>query len=414
MTAEDQSFIENLNQAQDGPKRAGARAGFKSTVQKAGGSMRDLGNVPIDALHVRKGYNVRLLGKRHEKRVEAYVRSILANGYREDKAFTCSVEKEGGEEKIYLVSGHTRLEAIRRANEMGASITTVPVICVPEGTGEIELTLDLVLSNDGSPLSMYEQGIVNERLIKQGLSMTEIARRQGYTEGHVRNTLELRTAPIEIVQWLADDVIAETFALKMIREHGAHAVAVIRRGLEKAAQMGKTKVTDATVDGPRIPPKVGTAAVNALENFMSKIDSTMLDQLSNVQGGLDDETSVSIPVGLLRELLSASGEIEDFRKGLIEKEARAKDRLRLTQERDARREARIARKSAADARKKQRQNNVQADSREENVQKQTFSAAEVNPDGSSDGVPPTSEYNRDSSDIDELPNYDDMINQSLE
>ncbi len=323
MTVENQFPIKNLDQIQEGPNLDIVRAGFKNAIKKVGGSMRDLGSVPIEALRVRKGYNVRLHGKNHEARIESMLQSILANGYREDKPLTCSVEREGDEEVIYLVSGHTRLEAIRRANEQGANITTVPVLCVPEGTDEVDLNLDLVISNDGSPLSMYEQGIVNERSIKQGLAMTEIARRQGVTEGHIRNTLELRAAPDEIVVWLADGVIAETFALETIRKHGPRAVKVIEKGLEKAAAMGKTKVTTATVEGPKIPSKVGVAAVSAVESFMSKLDAVVLESVvGGPQGGelLDDSAPVSVPAGLLRELLSANKEIEDFRNGLLEKE----------------------------------------------------------------------------------------------
>lgn len=428
MSAEDQSLPSNFDQVQEGPIIDIVRAGFKATVKKAGGSIRDLGNVPVDALRVRKGYNVRLHGKRHDERIEAVAQSILANGYREDKPFTCSVEREGNDEVIYLVSGHTRLEAIKRANERGANITTVPVLCIPEGTNEVDLTLDLVLSNDGAPLTMYEQGIVNERLIKQGLSMTEIARRQGFTEGHVRNTLELRTAPSQIVQWLADGVIAETFALKTIRKHGARAVKVIEKGLEKAAELGKTKVTAATVEGPKIPPKVGVAAVSAVESFISKLDSQVLEKVvGGPEGGeaLDD-APVTVPAGLLRELMSANKEIEEFRNALVEKEEKAKERLIKAQERDARREARQARKAEAEARKAERlAKGKQAKTAKESKASAgaTCSLSAASSNRKSVNVVPFAldqrndaerdfDFDRDHSDANELPDYEAMMNQA--
>ena len=413
-----ESVLEHLKQVEQSPSLNIVRAGFKSTVNKVGGSTRDMGNVPIEALKIRKGYNVRLRGQRYTQRVNALAQSILANGYRQDKPITCSVEREEGGEVIYVVSGHTRLAAIHLANEQGAGIVSVPVISVPEGTTSADLTFDLFISNDCEPLSMYEQGILNERLMRdEGLTAVDIARSQGVTEGHIRNTLELRKAPPQIVQWFADGVVAETLALEIMRKHGEKAVQIIQKGLDKATLAGKTKVTAAAVDGPKIPSKVSVAAVSAVEGFVSRLDQELLRRVvaepDEGQGASDDEP-VSIPAGLLRELLKANNEIESFRQSLVEKEEKAKERQLKERERQERREKRQALKAEREARvlaRAQAKLEKAQASGSDGQGKTNLPALSSRSDSIS--VVATDGYERDRSDIDNVPDYDDQwMNQA--
>lgn len=410
--------VEHFEQIDEAPKLNIVRAGFKSTVTKVGGSMRDMGNVPLEALTIRKGYNVRLRGQRYEQRVNALAQSIVANGYRQDKPITCSVEREGSVEVIYVVSGHTRLAAIHKANEQGADIRSVPVICIPEGTTSADLTLDLMISNDGEPLTMYEQGLVNERLVRdEGLTAVEVARRQGVTEGHIRNTLELRKAPAQIVQWFADGVVSETFALEIMRKHGDKAVQVIQKALDKAAMAGKTKVTASAVDGPKIPAKVSVAAVSAVEGFVNRLDENVLRRVvadpEQDQGAQDDEP-VSIPAGLLRELLKANTEIESFRQSLVEKEEKAKERQVKERERQERREKRQALKAEREARALARAKEKLARAEALEAERQSKSSLPaMAARGNTISVSASEGYERDRSEANDVPNYDDdWMNQA--
>lgn len=424
MTATEQTVLTNLEQIETGPNLDFVRAGFKNTVRKLGGAIGDKANVPVEALRIRDGYNVRLNGKKHESSIERLTQSILENGFRQDKPLTCVVVKEDDEEVIYVVAGHRRLEAVRRANLQGADISHLPIISVPEGTNETDLTFDLVLSNDGEGLGMYEQGFVNERLVSQGHSISEIARRQGFTEGHIRNTLDLRAAPRPIVQWLADGVIAETFALETMRKHGSKAVQVIERGLEKAVALGKSKVTTATTEGPKIPPKVGVAAVSAVESFMSRLDQQVLAKVvGDPEAGVepDHDAPVTVPAGLLRELMVANKEIIDFRNSLTEKEEKAKERLQKSQERDARRAEREARKAEKEAKAKAREEAKLAKEearRAKEVAKQQKAIARPQSDdasresGDDDGI--VGDLIVDRSDAQDELDYDSIIDQSNE
>lgn len=386
--------------------------------------------VPLASVRVRPGYNVRLPGVKREARVVGILQSILANGYLQDKPLTCVRGQESGEDVYFVVAGHTRLEAVRRANEQGANITHLPVICKSAGAGKVALTMDLVLSNNTEPLSMYEQGIVNERLVAEGLSVSEIARRQGrYTEGHIRNTLELRAAPFAIVQWLADDVIAETFALNMIRKHGDAAVEVIARGLEKASSVGKVRVTAASVDGPKIPAKVGAAAVSAVESFISKLDPTILQQVTGDGGkAADDDEKIVLTAGALRELMGARQQIADFRESVALKEDKAKERHEKAQAKSAR-QAKKAADDAEKAAKKQLRLQKRAEKDAANAAKKGAPKASV---AKASSAPPAKASSRstpiyddiqmqpnapaneadedgrvvDRSDVDDIPNYD--------
>lgn len=357
MNATEQSLIDQLAAISAGPDLSFAAGAEGAAGAAAGTEPTAIVVVALTSLRVRSGYNVRLPGVKREARVVGVLQSILANGFLQDKPLTCMRGQEGGEDVYFIVAGHTRFEAVRRANEQGANITHLPVICLPAGTSEVTLTMDLVLSNNNEPLGMYEQGIVNERLVADNLSVSEIARRQGYTEGHIRNTLELRAAPVEIVGWLADDVISETFALNMLRKHGDAAVQVIARGLEKATALGKGRVTAAAVDGPKIPAQVGAAAVSAVESFVSKLDPAILQMVQgDGEGGVasDDDAKIVLTAGALRELMGARKQIAEFRESVVQKEGKAKERLEKAQAKEAKKAKKDADAAEKEAKKKKR------------------------------------------------------------
>lgn len=305
---------------------------FKKTMKDLGATTRDHVAVPLDKIRFRENYNVRLDGERYRQRVEHIAQLMLANGYQQDKPITGFVAEEDGEQVAYVVSGHTRVRAARRANELGASIEYIPMLSVPKGTNEIDLIFDLTISNDGAPLTLYEQGVVNQRLINRGISVAEIARRLQRSETHIRNSLELRSAPRAIIEHVEDGRISETLALELMRKHGNAAIKMIEDGVEKAKTEGRTKVTSTALRGRRLPAPLGMNAISTVENLVQALDPAVLDsvntQVSQAEEGkgLNGEATVSLPLEVVRQLLALKGEIDQAREKIAKKEAKAQAR----------------------------------------------------------------------------------------
>lgn len=125
---------------------------------------------------------------------------------------------------VYIKQGNTRLDAIETANAAGAAILQAPVLLSAEQMNGADFTLDLILSNSGAPLSLYEQGLAYNRSANEGLSNCEMARRTSVSEGHVRNARDLAKVPERLVEALAAGLIAETLALELWRAFGGEVV----------------------------------------------------------------------------------------------------------------------------------------------------------------------------------------------
>ena len=170
----------------------------KATMKDAGASSSDLWNVPVAAIRIMEGFNVRVHNTDYAAHICEIGESILANGFMKDKPLSGFVANEGGQNIIYVTDGHSRLEAVAYANERGAQITTVPVVTKPAGTGIEDLTIGLVTSNSGKPLTPIEKAAVVKRLVGYGMEEAVIAKRLGFTVGYVGDLLKLIAAPKKI------------------------------------------------------------------------------------------------------------------------------------------------------------------------------------------------------------------------
>lgn len=302
---------------------------FKKSMKTLGATARDHVAVPIDQIQFRDNYNVRVHNAKYKARVERLANLMLANGYQQDKPITGFVTEEGGKPVAYVIAGHTRVLAARRANEQGAGIEFIPMLSVPKGTNEIDLMFDLVISNEGSPLSLFEQGVVNQRLISRGVSISTIATRQDVSEAQVRNSLDLLSAPRSIIEHVSDGHISETYALELMRKHGNDAAAMIETGLETAKTMGRTRVTSAVIEGPKMPARVTTSAVSAVQSIMGALDHQAIKTLTSEAAQTADAhglATVRLPVQVLEQLLALHEQIEQVKQKHAKKAARAEQR----------------------------------------------------------------------------------------
>ena len=196
------------------------------------------------------GFNARVRTPDYEAYTDALASDMLENGYRISKPITAFVADENGEDVIYVVGGHTRLEAVRRAIERGADITEIPVLFLPKTTSVDDLTVDLIKDNEGRPLSTYEKALVIKRLVNAGHGETEIAKKLGMTTTQVGNLEILAGAPKSMVNHIIADEVSASMVIDLLKTHGSKAPEVLEEALQKAKNSGKAKAKPADAVTP--------------------------------------------------------------------------------------------------------------------------------------------------------------------
>lgn len=219
----------------------------KAAMKEAGAVSADLWQVAPGQLRVLEGFNARVKNEAYTARVRWIADSIKANGYYKDKPLSGFVAREDGVDVIYVTGGHRRHEAVHLAISEGVDVPHVPVVIKPKGTGMEDLTVDLIVGNEGEPLTTYEQAVVCKRLAAFGWDSKEIARRVGYsTAQYVDGLLALAGAPLPIRKMVMESVISATTAIEAIKKHGDKATDVLLAAVVKA---GGGRVTAKAMPG---------------------------------------------------------------------------------------------------------------------------------------------------------------------
>lgn len=207
----------------------------KAAMKAVGAASSDLWKVAPGQLRTLEGFNARIKNDAYTARVRWIADSIKANGFYPDKPLTGFVALEDGQEVIYVTGGHRRHEGVLLAIEEGADVPTVPVVIKPRGTSMEDLTVDLVVGNEGEPLTTYEQAVVCKRLASFGWESKEIARRLGYsTAQYVDGLLSLASASLAVRRMVMESVISATVAIDAIKKHGDKAADVLLAAMVKS------------------------------------------------------------------------------------------------------------------------------------------------------------------------------------
>ncbi len=257
----------------------------KAAMKDAGASSSDLWNVPIAAIKVMEGFNVRVRNSDYAIHICEIGESILSNGYMKDKPLSGFVANEGGQNIIYVTDGHSRLEAVAYANERGAQITTVPVVTKPAGTSIEDLTVGLGTSATGRPLMPIEKAQVVKRLVGYGMEEAVIAKRLGITVGYVGDLLKLIAAPKKIRAMVESGQVSASNATDAIKKHGSNASDVLTEKLDAAMAAGKTKITKTTIKAPKRDLLAdGVKWIRGGEDRYSETDQALIELLSYLTG----------------------------------------------------------------------------------------------------------------------------------
>lgn len=275
---------------------------IKGTMSAAKASSRDLWFVDVDKLRAIEGFNVRVKDAAYHAHVRKLADSMKSEGFYADKplaGYVGKVDSEDSESVIYFYDGHCRYAAVLLANSEGAEITRLPVVVSQRGISREDLTVALVNSNAGKPLTPYEVGVVCKRLVRYALDVVEIAKRFGITAQYVNNLLSLMAAPMNVQMYVVQGIVSATYAIDVVAKHGDKAAEVLAGAKEVANAKGKARVTKKDVD-----PEVA-----AFKRVVKKNAQTMYDLVSEfimLNDHCDDTSDVAKRMRDLIETIDGS------------------------------------------------------------------------------------------------------------
>ena len=210
----------------------------------SGSIKSDLYKVERDQLYVEEGFNVRIHDADYKAHIRALANSFKENGYMQDKPLAGYVADQDGVNVIIITDGHSRLAAYDLAVSEGMDTFPLPVVTKPRGTSMEDLTIALVTSNSGRPLSPFELGQVCKRLVGYGMETKTIAQRLGYGKAYIEGLLDLVAAPKALRDLVTTGKVSATLAVETIKKVGAKdAAKTLSEGAKVAEKSGKDKVT---------------------------------------------------------------------------------------------------------------------------------------------------------------------------
>lgn len=231
---------------------------IKDAVAAASGKRRDMFDIPIGDIQVFKGFNIRIADTDNYKEdIERLKQSIMQHGFYNTKPLACVASLDAsGNDVIYVIDGHRRLEAARQAVAEGAELEALPVIMKPVDTDMLDLATSLDIENTQRALKPLERGVLVQRLRKAGLTQEAVGERLGITGRYVADLELLMGAPKEVRQLVADEKVQAYLAVKKLRANAENAVEELTAMVERAESRGQARATQADEGEGRPPVKM--------------------------------------------------------------------------------------------------------------------------------------------------------------
>lgn len=231
---------------------------IREAVTAAGGRGKTMHYLPIENIKVLPGLNIRLTQQPgYEENIARLTHSIMRNGFYETSPLGCmaSVDAEGNS-VIYVIHGHQRLEAAKRAVAAGWDKTELPCI-ITANEDPSDLAVSMEQQNITRALTSLEQGIIAKRLTNAKMTQEEIADRLGLKPRQVRNLLTLVNGPKEIIELVKTGALKATAALTLIRDHADDP----EEGIQQAVKMATRPDTDESGE-PKVKVKMTTEKIS--------------------------------------------------------------------------------------------------------------------------------------------------------
>lgn len=187
--------------------------------------------VPLQSIYIEEGFNVRDIDFDH---VNEFKEAFIAGEY------IPPLFVEVTEKGVKVIDGHHRylgaLEAVKSGHEIAR------IECKDFTGTEADKIAFMITSSQGKPLSPTERAVAYHRLINQGFSVDEIAKKVKRSPTDVRHHLQLAECEPQIKAMVKAREISSGDAIALQKEHGALAAQVAKQALIDAQEQGKNKV----------------------------------------------------------------------------------------------------------------------------------------------------------------------------
>jgi len=146
-------------------------------------------------------------------------------------------------DRVFIINGWCRRRAHIIAMEEGAPVKGIACLFTTRKKPE-DVTLGILTSNDGLPLTALEKAKAVNRLIAFSWNPADIAAKTGWSVTTVNNLIALHDAPDEIIDMVNSGQVSATLATKLVKEKGCDgALDVLKDAVEVSKQAGKSKAT---------------------------------------------------------------------------------------------------------------------------------------------------------------------------
>jgi ParB-like chromosome segregation protein Spo0J len=203
-----------------------------------------------------KGFNPRIheakdagTGKSYADELEELKNSIQTEGFFLDKPISGYPGVEDGENVVYIIDGHRRMEAVQSLIDEGVEIGSIPVVLTPANTDPIKLVIQNVKKNLNRRFTFFETSFQVARLLGIGKSKADIVELMGLTEVAVQDCLDfIDLVPKPIRDHVKLGHISGTEALRICRmpiyrKDRDKAVIKVQEMIDKAESEGRTKAS---------------------------------------------------------------------------------------------------------------------------------------------------------------------------
>lgn len=188
--------------------------------------------VPLSEIYAEDGYNVRELNQAH---VEEFRDAFIAGEYIPPLAV------EVTEQGVKVIDGHHRFHGALLASEAGHEVARLE--CKDFVGTEADKIAFMVTSSQGLALTPIERGAAYQRLVNQGWTNAEIAKKVKRSKSDILQHLQLQECSPYIKSLVRAGSINYALAIQINREHGVYADREAARLMKKAEESGKKKIT---------------------------------------------------------------------------------------------------------------------------------------------------------------------------
>lgn len=292
---------------------------FKQMIKDGTAKRADAIKFEIADIHEEPGFNLRREGEDLEASIDALAAHILDGGIVPPLEVRPRIG--GG---VFVVDGHRRRRAYLKIADQLRDADGKLWLPVVQFTGnDAERVARIITSAEGRALSQQEVADGYKRLSNYGWTPDMIAKKVGKTRQHVDQLLILASANSDVQQLVQAGTVSATTAIETVRKHGEEAGKVLAVEVGKAQAAGKKKVTAATIKGKPLPRKLTEDAFTALEQLNKALPIEAHETLATLK--LSENPSITIPAGVLVELLDIHAEAVAFREEQAKKAREAEN-----------------------------------------------------------------------------------------